>query len=85
MAKTKKSIEQRYQKLDDIEHALLRPGMYIGSTKTREDEIYMLDDDTGKFETKQVKHNPGFLKLFGEEVDIHTALLELRTAHQFLL
>ena len=66
MAKTKKTIEERYKKLDDISHCLKRPGMYIGSTKTREDEVHLLDEDTGKFAVQSVKHNPGFLKLFDE-------------------
>ena len=60
-----KSIEQKYRKLDDIEHALLRPGMYIGSTKTREDECFLLDE-VGKFKIQKVKNNPGFLKIFDE-------------------
>jgi len=60
-----KKIEQKYRKLDDIEHCLLRPGMYIGSTKTRSDECYLLNEDN-KFTKKSVNQNPGFLKLFDE-------------------
>lgn len=60
-----KKIEQKYRKLDDIEHCLLRPGMYIGSTKTRADECYLLNED-GKFTKQSVNQNPGFLKLFDE-------------------
>lgn len=61
----KKSIEQRYRKLDDIEHVLARPGMYIGSTKTRSEELFLLDDD-GDVTTQTVELNPGFIKLFDE-------------------
>jgi DNA topoisomerase II len=64
---SKKSIEQRYRKLDDIEHCLLRPGMYVGSTKTRSGESYLLNED-GKFDLTSVKFNPGFLKIFDEIV-----------------
>ena len=60
-----KKIEQKYRKLDDIEHCLLRPGMYIGSTKTRADECYLLNED-GEFAKQSVNQNPGFLKLFDE-------------------
>ncbi len=60
-----KAIEKKYRKLDDIEHCLLRPGMYIGSTKTRIQESYVLDEN-GKFVSKPIKFNPGFLKLFDE-------------------
>ena len=62
-----KTIEQRFQKLDDIEHCLLRPGMYVGSTKTREEEAYLLNDQ-GKFSKRQVQVNPAFMKIFDEIV-----------------
>ena len=62
-----KTIEQRFQKLDDIEHCLLRPGMYVGSTKTREEEVYILNDQ-GKFAKRPVQVNPAFMKIFDEIV-----------------
>jgi len=62
-----KTIEQRFQKLDDIEHCLLRPGMYVGSIKTREEEAYLLNDQ-GKFAKRQVQVNPAFMKIFDEIV-----------------
>jgi DNA topoisomerase-2 len=62
-----KSIEQKYRKLSDIEHVLLRPGMYVGSTKSREEEIYVLGDE-GKFEKRKLTYNPAFLKIFDEIV-----------------
>ena len=60
-----KSIEQKYRKLSDIEHVLLRPGMYVGSTKSREEEIYVLGDE-GRFEKRKLTYNPAFLKIFDE-------------------
>lgn len=66
MANTK-SIEQKYRKLSDIEHVLLRPGMYVGSTKSREEEIYVLGNE-GKFEKQKLTYNPAFLKIFDEIV-----------------
>jgi len=65
MVKTKKTIEERYKKLDDISHCLKRPGMYIGSTKTRADQCYALNE-MGRFEMQSVQQNPGFLKIFDE-------------------
>ena len=62
-----KTIEQRYRKLDDIEHCLARSGMYIGSTKSRESDVYVFNDE-GKFEIRPIRHNPGFLKIFDEIV-----------------
>jgi len=62
-----KTIEQKYRKLSDIEHVLLRPGMYVGSTKSRDEEIYVLGDE-GKFEKRKLTYNPAFLKIFDEIV-----------------
>ena len=40
-----KSIEEKYRKLSDIEHVLLRPGMYVGSVKPREEELHLLSEE----------------------------------------
>lgn len=61
-----KSIEEKYKSLTDIEHVLLRPGMYIGSVVTEPADKYILDAETNKFLIKNVKYNAGFLKLFDE-------------------
>lgn len=61
------SIEQRFRKLDDIEHCLLRPGMYVGSTKTREEEVYLFNEQS-KFVKQPVQVNPAFMKVFDEIV-----------------
>ena len=63
-----KSIEQKYRKLSDIEHVLQRPGMYIGSTKAKEDDVYFLSPESGRFELRHVTYNPAFLKIFDEIV-----------------
>ena len=62
-----KSIEQKYRKLSDIEHVLLRPGMYCGSIKPREDDIPLLGED-GKFLIRKVSYNPALMKIFDEIV-----------------
>lgn len=62
-----KSVEQKYRKLSDIDHVLLRPGMYCGSTKPREDEIYLMQED-GSISLRKVTYNPAFLKIFDEIV-----------------
>jgi DNA topoisomerase-2 len=62
----KVSIEQKYQKLTDTEHVLLRPGMYIGSIKPHTDEVYILNGK--KFELIELTYNPGLLKMFDEIV-----------------
>ena len=59
-----KAIEEKYQKLTDIEHVLLRPFMYIGSTSAHTGEQYLFDGE--KVWTEEVTYNPGFIKLFDE-------------------
>ena len=58
-------ISKKYELLDEIQHVLKRPGMYIGSTKPHKSEEYFLNE---KFEKTEVEYNPGFLKLFDEIV-----------------
>jgi DNA topoisomerase-2 len=59
-----KSNEQNYQKLDEISHVLLRPGMYIGSIKPHSSPKFVCDGD--KMVSKEITFIPGFLKLFDE-------------------
>lgn len=58
------SIEKKFRKLDDIEHCLARPGMYIGSIKPHTSKKYLFED--GRMVQKEVTYNPGFLKIFDE-------------------
>ena len=60
-----KNVEQKYRKLTDIEHVLLRPGMYVGSIKPHDSEVFLLGADE-KFKKTQVTYNPAFLKIFDE-------------------
>jgi len=62
----KKSNDEKYKLLDDIEHVLLRPGMYVGSTKKNVSEQYILVDD--KFEKQEMTSVPAFIKIFDEIV-----------------
>ncbi|CAB4219052.1 GyrB Type IIA topoisomerase (DNA gyrase/topo II, topoisomerase IV), B subunit [uncultured Caudovirales phage] len=59
-----KDIGKKYQLLDEIEHVLKRPGMYIGSTKPHTGNEWILED--GVYEKYELTYNPGFLKLFDE-------------------
>lgn len=61
-----KKIEDKYRKLDDIEHCLTRPGMYIGSIKPHTTTKWIIEDD--KMVQKELTYNPGFLKIFDEIV-----------------
>lgn len=65
MAK-QKAVEQKYQKLTDIEHVLLRPSMYIGSIVPHTGQQYLYDGEKVTLDT--VNYNPGFIKIFDEIV-----------------
>jgi len=58
-------IEEKYRKLDDIEHVLLRAGMYVGSTVPHEKEMFLPNEDQ-VFEMQGITYNPAFLKIFDE-------------------
>lgn len=60
------TIEETYKKLTDRQHVLLRPGTYIGSITNTTDNIYVLNNDTHKFEIHELTYNPAFQKLFDE-------------------
>lgn len=62
-----KAISDKYKLLDEIQHVLLRPGMYIGSTKPH-DSTEFLQNEEGRYQRYDIQYNPGFLKLFDEIV-----------------
>ena len=61
-----KNIDDKYRKLDDIDHCLNRPGMYIGSIKPHKANKWIIEDD--KMVQKELNYNPGLLKIFDEIV-----------------
>jgi DNA topoisomerase-2 len=60
------SIESQYQKLTDREHVLLKPGMYIGDIEYTDQTTYVRDPTTDTIVSREVKMNPGLLKIFDE-------------------
>ena len=59
-------MAERYQKLSQREHIILRPDTYIGSTElqTKNEWVY----ENGKIVKKDVSYSPGLLKIFDEIV-----------------
>ena len=41
----KKTNDEKYKLLDEIEHTLLRPSIWIGSTKPNQIEDFILEDE----------------------------------------
>lgn len=62
----KKSIEQKYKAMSEIDHCLSRPGMWIGSVRDEERQSFIYDDETGKMTMKTVTYVPAMLKLVDE-------------------
>lgn len=64
------SIEvlSKFKKLDEIDHVLTRPGMYIGSTEKKTISESHLIDINGNVSYKDITIIPGFFKLFDEIV-----------------
>ena len=60
-------MKDKYEKLSDVEHVLLRPNTYIGSIDEIESEEYIFSD--GKFTYEPVTYVPGLLKIVNEVVD----------------
>jgi len=67
MNKTIKTIEQKYKKLSDVEHVLIRPGRYIGSVKPHSADSWAIEDKVSMVR-KSLTWNPGLIKLFDEVI-----------------
>jgi hypothetical protein len=68
-AKKKGSTEalaELYQKKSPIEHVLLRPDTYVGSTQPTESELWIYDEKLKRMVRKHVKYVPGLYKIFDE-------------------
>ena len=70
MAKKRSSaegeIEKTYQKKTQLEHILLRPDTYIGTTEKISEKMWVIDERTGKMVHKEITYVPGLYKIFDE-------------------
>lgn len=60
------SAADKYQALSDIEHALLRPGMYIGSCEPVEAEMFICNLDDTMIVKKKIMYNAGLIRIYEE-------------------
>ncbi len=60
-----KSVEETYQKLTQLEHVLLRPDTYIGSTEQNRTKLWVYDEGVG-ITHREVTYVPGLYKIFDE-------------------
>lgn len=61
-----KTIEQKYKELSEQEHVLLRPGMYVGSTKPEISNMFVFDYKDQVMTQREVEYVPAMLKLIDE-------------------
>lgn len=59
-------MTQRYVKKDQISHILDRPDMYVGSTRPRALEEYVVDGDNFKIKRTTITYAPAILRIFVE-------------------
>lgn len=64
--KNQRTIEEKYQKLDEISHCLTRPGRYLGSITPHTSETWVFDSSLKKMIKKEITWSPAFLKMFDE-------------------
>lgn len=64
--RTKKTIEQRYQKKSQLEHILLRPDSYIGSTEISSQQLWVMPEGETRMQQKTISFAPGLYKIVDE-------------------
>jgi hypothetical protein len=72
-----KSIEETYQKLSQLEHILLRPDTYIGSTEKQSATMWVHDGE--RMVQRTIAYAPGLFKIF-DEILVNAADNKVRDA-----
>ena len=58
---------KKYQKISQLEHVLLRPDSYVGSTNfTENTSMWVVNPETGKMILREIRYVPGLYKIFDE-------------------
>ena len=65
-AQKKKTVEETYQKVSQIEHILLRPDTYIGSLQPLSEKMFVLDKESERITQREITYTPGLLKIYDE-------------------
>lgn len=67
--KTKeKTVEEKYQQVSELDHVILRAGMYIGSVREELKNMFIYDIDDAKMVMTEISYTPGLLKLIDEVI-----------------
>jgi DNA topoisomerase-2 len=60
------SVERIYQKKTQLEHILLRPDTYIGSTQRATEKMWVVDNESDRIISREISYVPGLYKIFDE-------------------
>ena len=63
-----KKIEEKYKEMSEREHILARPGMWVGSIKPEEKDLFIYNIDTAKMQNKTIEYIPAMLKVVDEVI-----------------
>ena len=63
------SSNREFKVLDDRTHVLERPGMYVGGVKLVNQDQWVVNSATGKFQYKTLQVVPALMKIFNEIID----------------
>ncbi|CDJ28965.1 LOW QUALITY PROTEIN: DNA topoisomerase II, related [Eimeria mitis] len=64
--RAKKTIEERYQKKSQLEHILLRPDSYIGSTEISSQQVWVMPEGEMRMQQRVISFPPGLYKIVDE-------------------
>jgi DNA topoisomerase II len=64
--KPQKNASDKYQKLTQLEHIILRPDTYIGSVERMEERMWVFNSESEHMELRKVSFVPGLYKIFDE-------------------
>ena len=81
-AKNQPALEEIYQKKTQLEHILLRPDTYIGSTEKQQQKLWVHDGESLKL--ADIDYVPGLYKIF-DEILVNAADNKVRDASMDML
>ena len=64
----KKKIEEIYKEMDELTHILERPGMWVGSVKEEQKQMFLYNTEAKVMEMKEVTYIPAMLKVIDEVI-----------------
>merc|ERR1711970_403875 len=79
-----KTVEETYKKIDNLEHVLLRPDMYVGSVESVRQNMWIYDSETDRLVNKEIDFIPALYKIY-DEIIVNAADNKARDANQTLI